>query len=313
MYRGLIFLSFLILFNIFYSLFFSFNKNIEKVSFIIKPGMKLNEISEQLYEEGIVTNRLAFKLWNKINLLERKIKYGEFYIEGKNSVYNITNELSSGQKVYRKITLVEGSSKYDLLKILREIDPQSSLKLYDIPDVIVADTYNYIVTDNAQRILDYMISTSKMFSQNIWDKRNKEIPLNKISEMHILASIVEKESALKSEKNKIAGVFFNRINLGMRLQSDPTVEFAITMGEKKLDRKLLRKDLKIDSEYNTYMISGLPPSIICFPGKDSLVAVSKPYKSNFLYFVSKRKNGEHFFSTTYKDHLERIREVKNAN
>ena len=313
MYRGLIFLSFLILFNIFYSLFFSFNKNIEKVSFIIKPGMKLNEISEQLYEEGIVTNRLAFKLWNKINLLERKIKYGEFYIEGKNSVYNITNELSSGQKVYRKITLVEGSSKYDLLKILREIDPQSSLKLYDIPDVIVADTYNYTVTDNAQRILDYIISTSKMFSQNIWDKRNKEIPLNKISEMHILASIVEKESALKSEKNKIAGVFFNRINLGMRLQSDPTVEFAITMGEKKLDRKLLRKDLKIDSEYNTYMISGLPPSIICFPGKDSLVAVSKPYKSNFLYFVSKRKNGEHFFSTTYKDHLERIREVKNAN
>jgi len=312
-YRGLIFLSFLILFNIFYSLFFSFNKNIERVSFIIKPGMKLNEISEQLYEEGIVTNRLAFKLWNKINLLERKIKYGEFYIEGKNSVYNITNELSSGQKVYRKITLVEGSSKYDLLKILREIDPQSSLKLYDIPDVIVADTYNYTVTDNAQRILDYIISTSKMFSQNIWDKRNKEIPLNKISEMHILASIVEKESALKSEKNKIAGVFFNRINLGMRLQSDPTVEFAITMGEKKLDRKLLRKDLKIDSEYNTYMISGLPPSIICFPGKDSLVAVSKPYKSNFLYFVSKRKNGEHFFSTTYKDHLERIREVKNAN
>jgi len=130
--------------------------------------------------------------------------------------------------------------------------------------------------------------------------------------MHILASIVEKESALKSEKNKIAGVFFNRINLGMRLQSDPTVEFAITMGEKKLDRKLLRKDLKIDSEYNTYMISGLPPSIICFPGKDSLVAVSKPYKSDFLYFVSKRRNGEHFFSTTYKEHLKRIREVKNA-
>ena len=268
--------------------------------------MKLNEISEQLYKEGIVTNKLAFKLWNKLNLLEKKIKYGEFYIEGKNSVYNITNKLSSGQKVYRKITLVEGSSKYDLLKILREIDPQSSLKLYDIPDVIVADTYNYTVTDNAQRILDYMIRTSKIFSENVWEKGNKEIPLNNISEMHILASIVEKESALKREKNKIAGVFFNRINSGMRLQSDPTVEFAITLGEKKLDRKLLRKDLKVDSEYNTYMISGLPPSIICFPGKEALVAVSKPYKSDFLYFVSKRRNGEHFFSTTYKEHLKRI-------
>ena len=312
MYKELIFLSFLILFNIFYSLFFSYDKNIEKVSFIIDPGMKLNEISEQLYYEEIISNKFAFKLWNKINFLERKIKYGEFYIEGRNSIYNVTNKLSSGQKVYRKITLIEGSSKYDLLKILKEIDPKSSLKLYDIPDMIIADTYNYTVTDNSRRILDYMIKTSKRFSKNIWEERNKEIPLNKISEMHILASIVEKESALKSEKNKIAGVFFNRINLGMRLQSDPTVEFAITMGEKKLDRKLLRKDLKIDSEYNTYMILGLPPSIICFPGKDSLVAVSKPYKSDFLYFVSKRRNGEHFFSTTYKEHLKRIREVKNV-
>ena len=274
--------------------------------------MKLNEISDQLYQEEIITNRFAFKLWNKINFLERKIKYGEFYIEGRNSIYNVSNKLSSGQKVYRKITLVEGSSKYDLLKTLKEIDPESSLKLYDIPDVIVADTYNYIVTDNAQRILNFMINDSKRFSEKIWEKRNKEIPLNKVSEMHILASIVEKESAIKSEKNKIAGVFFNRINLGMRLQSDPTVEFAITMGEKKLNRKLLRKDLKIDSEYNTYMIPGLPPSIICFPGKDSLVAVSKPYKSDFLYFVSKRKNGEHFFSKTYKEHLKRIKEVKNA-
>ena len=312
MYKELIFLSFLILFNIFYSLFFSYDKNIEKVSFIIEPGTKLNEISEQLYYEEIISNKFAFKLWNKINFLERKIKYGEFYIEGRNSIYNVTNKLSSGQKVYRKITLIEGSSKYDLLKILKEIDPKSSLKLHNIPDIIVADTYNYTVTDDSKRILDYMIKTSKRFSENIWEERNKEIPLNKISEMHILASIVEKESALKSEKNKIAGVFFNRINLGMRLQSDPTVEFAITMGEKKLDRKLLRKDLKIDSEYNTYMISGLPPSIICFPGKDSLIAVSKPYKSDFLYFVSKRRNGEHFFSTTYKEHLQRIREVKNV-
>ena len=295
MYKELIFLSFLILFNIFYSLFFSYDKNIEKVSFIIEPGMKLNEISEQLYYEEIISNKFAFKLWNKINFLERKIKYGEFYIEGRNSIYNVTNKLSSGQKVYRKITLIEGSSKYDLLKILKEIDPKSSLKLYDIPDMIVADTYNYTVTDDSRRILDYMIETSKRFSKNIWEERNKEIPLNKISEMYILASIVEKESALKSEKNKIAGVFFNRINLGMRLQSDPTVEFAITMGEKKLDRKLLRKDLKIDSEYNTYMISGLPPSIICFPGKDSLVAVSKPYKSDFLYFVSKKEMVSIFF------------------
>ena len=86
--------------------------------------------------------------------------------------------------------------------------------------------------------------------------------------MYILASIVEKETAIKREKGKIAGVF-NRMKIGMRLQSDPTVEFSITMGQKKLGRKLLRKDLRFVSEYNTYMNKGLPPSVICYPGKRS--------------------------------------------
>ena len=98
----------------------------------------------------------------------------------------------------------------------------------------------------------------------------------------------------------------------MRLQSDPTVEFSITKGVKKLGRKLLRKDLKFDSEYNTYMNKGLPPSIICYPGKESLIAVSRPYNSNYLFFVAKNQNGQHYFSVNYKEHLERIRSIKNA-
>ena len=101
------------------------------------------------------------------------------------------------------------------------------------------------------------------------------------------------------------------MKIGMRLQSDPTVEFSITMG-KKLGRKLLRKDLRFVSEYNTYMNKGLPPSVICYPGKEALIAVSRPYNSNYLYFVSKQKDGEHYFSTNYKDHLERIRSIKSA-
>ena len=102
------------------------------------------------------------------------------------------------------------------------------------------------------------------------------------------------------------------MKIGMRLQSDPTVEFSITMGQKKLGRKLLRKDLRFVSEYNTYMNKGLPPSVICYPGKEALIAVSRPYNSNYLYFVSKQKDGEHYFSTNYKDHLERIRSIKSA-
>ena len=142
-------------------------------------------------------------------------------------------------------------------------------------------------------------------------KRDKSIPLKKISEIFILASIIEKETSLKEEKSIIAGIFFNRLEKKMRLQSDPTVLFSITKGKKKLERRLTRKDLKYDSEFNTYKNHGLPPSIICFPGKDSLVSVTLPFESDLLYFVAKNQKGEHYFSSSYKEHLNFIKELKN--
>ena len=299
-------------FNFFYSLFFSYDKEISNSTIVIQQGMKINEISNILYEKKIIKNKSAFKLWIKFNFLERKIKFGEFKLSGKNSIYNVTKKLLSGSFVYRKFTLVEGMYKHELLRILKEIDPGSVINMSDIPDNIIADTYSYVATDTAERILENIKNYSQRFTEDIWKKRNKNIPLKNVNELYILASIVEKETAIKSEKGKIAGVFFNRMKIGMRLQSDPTVEFSITKGERKLGRKLLRKDLKFDSDYNTYMNKGLPPSIICYPGKESLIAVSRPYNSNYLFFVAKNKNGQHYFSVNYKEHLDRIRSIKNA-
>ncbi len=312
MTRSFGFLLLVTFFNLFYYLFFSYDKKINNKTIIIQQGMKINEISSMLYSKKIIKNKFAFNLWIKFNFLEKKIKFGEFQISGKNSIYNVTKKLLKGKFVYRKFTLVEGMYKYELLRFLREIDPNSTINITDIPDNIIADTYSYVATDTAERILENIINYSQRFSESIWEKRDKNIPLKNVDELYILASIVEKETANKSEKGKIAGVFYNRIKIGMRLQSDPTVEFSITKGEKKLGRKLLRKDLKFDSEYNTYMNKGLPPSIICFPGKESLIAVSRPYNSNYFFFVAKNKNGQHYFSVDYKDHLERIRSIKNA-
>ena len=312
MTKSFSFLLLITFFNLFYYLFFSYDKEISNSTIVIQQGMKIHEISKMLYEKKIIRNKSAFNLWIKLNFLEKKIKFGEFQLSGKNSIYNITKKLLSGTFVYRKFTLVEGMYKYELLKILKQIDPNSVVSIYDIPDNIIADTYSYLATDTAERILENVINYSQRFSKDIWEKRDQNIPIKNIDELYILASIVEKETAIKSEKGKIAGVFFNRMSIGMRLQSDPTVEFSITKGVKKLGRKLLRKDLKFDSEYNTYMNKGLPPSIICYPGKESLIAVSRPYNSNYLFFVAKNKNGQHYFSVNYKEHLERIRSIKNA-
>ena len=294
MLKNFILLVLVLTINLLSYTFFGPNKLEHSVNIIVKPGMRLNEITNVLHSERIISSKLAFKTWVKINRLERDLKYGEFMFKREDSIYEITKKLNKGDYAYRKLTIVEGTYKYDLLSKLKMIDPETQLTLEDIPDEIIANTYKYQVTDKADRILQNIKKFSNDLSFNIWEKRQKSIPLNNISEMYILASIVEKETALKREKPVIAGVFYNRLKSKMRLQSDPTVEFSITLG-KKLDRKLYRKDLKFISEFNTYVNHGLPPSIICFPGIDSLIAVSKPYKSDYKYFVSKNLRGEHFF------------------
>ena len=272
--------------------------------------MNLEEISEELFSKKIIQNPNLFKIWVKLSFSEKKIRFGEFIFEKSNSIYDVTEKLINGDVFYRKLTIIEGSYKYELLNILKEIDPQSSLEYGDVSDLIIADTYSYQVTDSAERILNDIKKLSKDVSHKIWSERDTSIPLKSINEMFILASIVEKETAIKNEKPLISGVFYNRLKKNMRLQSDPTVIYSITQGKYRFKRKLTRKDLKFKSLHNTYVNKGLPPSIIGFPGKDSLLSTSLPKKSNLLYFVAKNEGGEHYFSSNYKQHLKNIKASK---
>ena len=310
MSKATAFFLFIILLNFFSILIFDKYKNDDKSNVIIKPGMNLEEISEELFSKKIIKNSNLFKIWVKLSFSETKLRFGEFIFEKSNSIYDVTEKLINGDVVFRKLTIIEGSSKYELLNILKEVDPQSSLKYDDVSDLIIADTYSYQVTDSAERILNDIKKLSKDFSHKIWSERDTSIPLKSINEMFILASIVEKETAIKNEKPLISGVFYNRLKKNMRLQSDPTVIYSITQGKYRLKRKLTRKDLKFKSQYNTYVNKGLPPSIIGFPGKDSLLSTSLPKKSNLLYFVAKNEGGEHYFSSNYKQHLKNIKASK---
>ncbi len=309
MIKNLIFL-FIIILNLLFYLFYK-EENINEVKIIIKPGMQLNQISTALKENGLIKNEFFFKTWVMINNSQKQLKFGEYYFNKKISLNIILDKLKEGKSLYRKLTIIEGSTKSDLVKIFNELDSNTRISFDDIPNSLVADTYFYKVSDDAQAILRNIIKTSNEISTKIWNERNEKIPLNDIHELFILASIVEKETFIKEEKPIISGVFYNRFKKNMKLQSDPTVVYAITMGKKKMDRKLLRKDLKIKSKFNTYVNKGLPPEPICMPGIESLIAASKPSKSNYLYFVSKNKKNEgHLFSEKYKDHLENIKSVK---
>ncbi|MDC3091851.1 endolytic transglycosylase MltG [Rickettsiales bacterium] len=272
--------------------------------------MTLEKISNLLKEEKIISSELIFKLWVKLNSLEKKLKFGEYRIPNSISVVNLTQIFVKGQSVSHLITIPEGISKYDLLQLIKKIKPNKSdnIVFTDLPDMLIANTYSYTINDSIYEIIKNIQKRSIEITEDLWNKKKQTIPIKGINELFILASIIEKETGRKSEKNKIAGVFFNRLEAKMRLQSDPTVIYGITLG-KKLNRKLTRKDLKIYSKYNTYTNHGLPPSPICIPGIESLKAVLNPYSSNYYYFVSD-KNGGHIFSENYNEHLKNVSLMK---
>ena len=132
--------------------------------------------------------------------------------------------------------------------------------------------------------------------------RDANSPLKSEKELLILASIIEKETGIASERGKVASVFVNRLNLGMKLQTDPTVIYAVTKGQMNLGRPLYRKDLEVDSPYNTYRNVGLPPAPICSPGRDALHAAAHPESTKFLYFVADGVTGGHRFAKSLTEH-----------
>ena len=230
MIKNLIFL-FIIALNFLFYVFFK-EENINEVKVIIKPGMQLNQIANLLKQNGLIKNESVFKIWVIINNAQKELKFGEYYFNKKISLNIILEKLKKGKSLYRKLTIIEGSTKSDLLKILYEFDSKTLITFDDIPNSLVAETYFYKVSDNAEVILNNIIKKSNEISKKIWNERNKQIPLNDVNELFVLASIVEKETFIKEEKSIISGVFYNRFKKNMKLQSDPTVVYAITLGKK---------------------------------------------------------------------------------
>ena len=309
MLNYLIFVLVLVI-NIFFELFFKDYelKNSEKI--IIEQGMSLSDVSKLLKNNNIIKSKLAFKIWIKLNFVETKIKFGEYQFENGVSVNKIVSKLKNGDFFFRKFTIVEGTTKFDLLEKIRRIYPDQKIELNEISDFFIADTYYYNVVESANELIENISKSSSEILNKLWNQRDEELIVKTIREAFILSSIIEKETSLDYEKKEVAGVFYNRLKKGMRLQSDPTVIFSLTKGKKKFNRKLLRKDLKYKSPFNTYLNKGLPPLPICFPGIKSLEATLNPNQNEYFYFVADPKINGHIFSKHYHQHLKTIKKIK---
>ena len=309
MLNYLIFVLVLVI-NIFFELFFKDYelKNSEKI--IIEQGMSISDVSKILKNNNIIKSKLAFKIWIKVNFVETKIKFGEYQFENGVSVNKIVSKLKNGDFFFRKFTIVEGTTKFDLLKKIRRIYPDQKIDLNEMSNFFIADTYYYNVVESANELIENISKSSSEILNKLWDQRDEELIIKNIREAFILSSIIEKETSLDYEKKEVAGVFYNRLKKGMRLQSDPTVIFSLTKGKKKFNRKLLRKDLKYKSPFNTYLNKGLPPLPICFPGIKSLEATLNPNQNEYFYFVADPKINGHIFSKHYHQHLKTIKKIK---
>ncbi|XXK32890.1 endolytic transglycosylase MltG [Rhodobacteraceae bacterium nBUS_24] len=205
-----------------------------------------------------------------------------------------------------RIALAEGVTSWQVVQSLSEIETLAG-DLVDIPEEgsIAPDSYEVRQGEGRQSVLNRMMAAQEAILIEAWETRAEDLPLTAPQEALILASIIEKETALAAERDQVASVFVNRLKRGIALQTDPTVIYGLTEGKAALGRGLRRSELKKDTPWNTYLYRGLPPTPIANPGRDSIRAALNPADTKFLYFVADGQGG-HAFATNLKDHNKNV-------
>ena len=277
----------------------------EKIIYI-ESGSSTKGIAQQLAAEDVIdeTGRYIFLAAAKIR--HSSLKAGEYAFQPSSSIKDALLLLESGKTYQRQITIPEGLMSFEIVALLNTGETLTG-EITDIPaeGALLPETYSYSRGDDKNKIIARMKTAMDNALTELWEKRNPDTLVKSPEETVILASVVEKETGVASERPRVAGVFMNRIKTGMPLQTDPTVIYALTMGKKKLYRPLLRKDLNIESPYNTYLVTGLPPTPIANPGRKSLEAVLNPETHDFIYFVADGTGG-HAFAKTHEEHLRNV-------
>ena len=285
----------------------------EDTLFLVNKGDSLNKIAQSLQDKKLVNDKYIFILFSKINRIYPQIKAGEYLFNGEFSIKQTAEKLSSGKVYLRKVTFPEGLTSTEIAKILHKENFLSKDEFAAPAEgSILPETYTYMRGDSPDKIIKQAQKAMQNVLEQAWQERDQNLPLQSKEELLILASIVEKETGIGMERAQVASVFVNRLRLGMLLQTDPTVIYALTNGKEDLNRPLTRKDLSVDSPYNTYKYAGLPPTPICNPGKDAIYAAAHPSETPYLYFVASG-NGGHNFATTLSEHNENVRKWRELN
>jgi UPF0755 protein len=278
----------------------------------IPSGSGLRAIAAQLETAGAINNEFIFLFGTTILGAQADMKAGEYEILPAASASDIMQMIRDGRIYGRRITIREGLTSFEIVNLVNALDDLEGTVSNTPPEgSLLPETYDYRLKENKQDVITRMQGDMTKVIEELWPSRAQNLPFSTKEEAVILASIIEKETGVPSERKRVAGVFINRLRKGIALQTDPTVIYAITNGKPKnegkgpLGRRLLKKDLEFDSPYNTYLHPGLPPGPIANPGRASLEAALQPEEHNFIYFVADGKGG-HIFSETLAEHEKNV-------
>tara|TARA_B110000503_G_scaffold5420_1_gene7383 strand:+ start:10296 stop:11294 length:999 start_codon:yes stop_codon:yes gene_type:complete len=316
------FIIFLILLLWFFSYFFiPLNISEENASFEIDSGKNLEQITDQLIEMRVLKDSVRFKFFSYLFGKTESLKKGHYQIDKSITPYELLQILANGREMLFSIKFIEGTTFDDLILELKnneyikhEITSYTQDNILNLisadeksaEGIFFPDTYYFYKNTSDIEILRNSYKVMKEKSNYLWDKRDSDLPYKNIYEALIMASIIEKEVGVKDEAPLVAGVFVNRLNINMPLQSDPTVIYGM---RHRYDGNIRKTDLVEINSYNTYTQRGLPPSPIATPSLSSIIAALNPTKTDALYFVAKGDR-THQFSATLKEHNRAVREYQ---
>lgn len=273
----------------------------KKTLFYVEAGQGAGKIADDLKKESLIRSPFAFKVLSTLTGAGRKIKVGEYEIPSRASPIKILRILSLGDAINHKLTIPEGWAVAQVYEKIKN-NPMLTGDMPPMPPegTLMPDTYPLNRGDTREALINKMKAAQAKSLDDLWLQRAADLPFKTKEEALILASIVEKETGIAEERPQVAAVFVNRLREGMKLQSDPTIIYGITKGF-PLGRKILKSEITKDTQWNTYVINGLPPTPICNPGKESIKAVLNPPKTKDIFFVADGSGG-HVFAETYEEH-----------
>jgi UPF0755 protein len=279
----------------------------QAITVTIEKGTGLGAIGDLLRKNDAISSKWLFVAGVWLNRDQNRLKAGEYLIPAHASMRDIMESMVEGKGILYSIAIPEGLTSEQIVARLNENDVLTG-SIDSIPPEgsLLPETYKFTRGDTRANLIARMQRDRDRVVTDIWNRRAPDLPFSTVDQMVVLASIVEKETALADERSRVAAVFINRLRLNMRLQSDPTVLYGLFGGKGRPDDyRFTKADLERETPYNTYVVTGLPPGPIANPGRASLEAVANPSRTRDLFFVADGSGG-HAFAETYEDHLRNV-------